>query len=163
MPYCRNCGRELAEEFSNCPDCGCPKGLGVGFCENCGEQVIPGTVYCARCGAPVVSAPPQPQPVAPAKIRKPRSRWAAAAFGIVMGAFGVHNFYLGHTGRGIAQIAITVAVYANVCSGTLPQAAAFLLAGLWGFIEGVLIAVGESDTDAEGKPLLQWNQKDTDD
>ncbi len=158
MAHCRNCGHGLADEQVNCPQCGCPKGMGVGFCESCGEQLIPGTMYCTRCGTPaaVAQAPnPAQPPVAP---KKARSRWAAAAFGIVLGAFGVHNFYLRHTGKGIAQIAITVAVYGAVCSGTLPEAAAFLLAGLWGFIEGVLIAVGDIKTDANGKTLRQWGE-----
>ncbi len=154
MAYCRNCGQPLAEDQLNCATCGCPKGMGIGFCEKCGEKLIPGTMYCARCGAPAAVAQPQP----PQPEKKARSRWAAAAFGIVLGAFGVHNFYLGHTGKGIAQIAITVAVYGAVCSGTLPEAAAFLLAGLWGFIDGVLIAVGDIKTDANGKELRQWNE-----
>ena len=155
MAYCRNCGQLLAEEHLNCPNCGCPKGMGIGFCENCGEKLIPGTAYCARCGAPAAMVQPQP----PQPVKKARSRWAAAAFGIVLGAFGVHNFYLGHTGKGIAQIAITGAVYGAVCSGTLPEAAAVLLAGLWGFIDGVFIAIGETKTDADGKALRQWNEE----
>ncbi len=155
MTYCKNCGQSLADESLNCAACGCPKGMGIGFCEKCGEKLIPGTLYCAKCGTPVTvnQAPYQAPPAAP---KKPRSRWAAAAFGIVLGAFGVHNFYLGHTGKGIAQIAITIAVYGNVCSGILPEAAAFLLAGLWGFIEGVLIAVGDVTKDANGNDLRQW-------
>ena len=66
---------------------------------------------------------------------------AAGLLGLFLGAWGVHNFYLGNTGRGVAQILVTL-----VTCG---------FGGLWGFIEGILILTGSINTDADGRPLVQ--------
>ena len=159
MSYCKNCGQPLAEGSANCTLCGCPAEMGIAHCGHCGEKLVPGSMFCVKCGkpsgVPVMPQPPAPQP------KKRRSRYAAAAFGIVMGSFGVHNFYIGNSSRGIAQIAITLAAYWLVMVGVLPAFGGMLLSGLWGFIEGVLIAVGDIKTDAEGNALRQWNEENT--
>ena len=64
----------------------------------------------------------------------------AGILGILLGGFGVHNFYLGNTGKAIAQLLMTV-----LSLGLLAWASA-----IWGFIEGVLILVSE--------PGTQWHQ-----
>ena len=65
----------------------------------------------------------------------------------------MHNFYLGNVAKGLFQVAITLAVWLFVMMGVIPGFGGALLAGLWGFIEGVLIAVGEIKNDANGTPL----------
>ena len=70
-----------------------------------------------------------------------RSRLAAGLLGIFLGGFGVHRFYLGFTGIGIAQIAVTF-----VTCG---------FGSLWGFIEGILYIAGAMNTDAEGNLLRE--------
>ena len=37
-----------------------------------------------------------------------KSKIAAGILGIILGCFGVHNFYLGFTGKAIAQLLITL-------------------------------------------------------
>lgn len=160
MSYCKNCGQMLGEGANSCQVCGCPAGMGLAHCGFCGEKLVAGSAFCVHCGQPSGAPAAAPQQAAPApKPRKARSRYAAAAFGIVMGAFGVHNFYLGNIGRGIGQAAITLGVYCLVMGYVLPGFAGLLLSGLWGFIEGVLIAVGDIKTDAYGKPLRQWGEE----
>jgi TM2 domain-containing membrane protein YozV len=70
-----------------------------------------------------------------------KSKMTAGLLGIFLGSFGVHRFYLGYTGIGIAQIAVTI-----VTCG---------IGGIWGLIEGILILTGSPSlsTDAEGRPL----------
>jgi TM2 domain-containing membrane protein YozV len=69
-----------------------------------------------------------------------RSRLAAGVLGVVLGGLGVHRFYLGYVGIGVAQIVVTV------CTAGV--------GAIWGFIEGILILVGSTiTTDFEGKPL----------
>lgn len=76
------------------------------------------------------------------------SKIVAGLLGILLGEFGVHNFYLGYTGKGIAQLLITL-----LSIGLLSWVSA-----IWGLIEGVLIIVshtGESwHRDASGLELL---------
>jgi TM2 domain-containing membrane protein YozV len=64
--------------------------------------------------------------------------------GILLGAFGVHRFYLGYTGIGVVQLLISV----------LTCGYGALISGLWGLIEGILILTGKFDRDAYDRPLV---------
>ena len=75
-----------------------------------------------------------------------KSRVAAGLFGIFLGAFGVHNFYLGYTGKAVAQLLITV-----LSIGLLSWVSA-----IWGLVEGILFLTqktGQYSVDARGVPL----------
>ena len=87
----------------------------------------------------VVNVPPHAPPlVAPVDFQK--SKLVAGLLGILLGGLGVHRFYLGYIGIGIAQIVVTL-----VTCG---------VGHFWGLIEGILILTGSTiTTDAEGRPL----------
>ena len=69
-----------------------------------------------------------------------KSKLVAGLLGIFLGGFGVHRFYLGYTGIGVAQILVTC----FTCG----------IGSLWGLIEGILILVGSTiTTDSEGRTL----------
>jgi TM2 domain-containing membrane protein YozV len=88
--------------------------------------------------APLFSAGSVPPILQEPDLRK--SKLAAGLLGIFIGGLGVHRFYLGYTGIGIAQILVTL-----VTCG---------LGHIWGLIEGILILAGSSiTTDADGRPL----------
>lgn len=73
------------------------------------------------------------------ELKPVKSQLLAALLGIIFGAVGLHRFYLGFWGFGIAQIAVT-----------------FITGGfgvMWGFIEGVLIFTGHIYKDAKGRHL----------
>ena len=69
-----------------------------------------------------------------------KSKMAAGLLGIFLGAWGVHQFYLGDNKKGIIRIIVTV-----VTCG---------IGGIGGFIEGILILCGNINTDAQGNPLV---------
>lgn len=85
---------------------------------------------------------PAPQPVktyynaAPAGYQQ-KSRLAAGLLGILFGAFGVHNFYLGFTSRATLQLVITIV--GLLLSVVVIGIFAVLAMAIWGFIEGVQI------------------------
>lgn len=124
----------MHEMASVCVKCGCPKGSGANFCAVCGEALQPGTYFCSRCGTPTV--PPQP-------AKSAKSKLVAGLLAILIGAFGVHNFYLGFNGKAIAQLLITVLT----CGLGAP------ISAIWSMIEGILILMGTNDTDADGNKL----------
>lgn len=68
-----------------------------------------------------------------------KSKMAAGLLGIFLGAWGIHNFYLGFTKKAVIQIIVTL-----VTCG---------IGGIWGFVEGILILCGKIDADADGNPL----------
>ena len=128
--YCRNCGKEVAEQAIMCMACGVPPKKGNRFCQNCGLETDPRAELCAKCGVRL----------APLTVPEgTKSRLAAGILGILLGGFGIHRFYLGYVGIGIAQIAVTI------CSCGV--------GALWGFIEGILILTGSMNEDAKGQPL----------
>ncbi len=104
------------------------------FCARCGKEIADSSVMCEFCGNPVggnqVNSGQQPSQ---------KSKMAAGLLGIFLGAYGVHNFYLGNTNRGILQLVLTFCT----CG----------IAAIWGFIEGILILTGSINTDANGVPL----------
>ena len=72
---------------------------------------------------------------------QPKSRLVGGLLGIFLGAWGVHRFYLGFVGIGIAQILVTICTFG--------------IGALWGLIEGILILTGSMNTDANGYPLTE--------
>lgn len=69
-----------------------------------------------------------------------KSKIAAGVLGILLGGFGIHNFYLGFNGKAIAQLLITL-----LSVGFLSW-----ISAIWGLVEGILILVS--------KPGEQWHK-----
>ncbi len=130
--YCRNCGKEVSEQAVMCVACGVPPKSGRKFCQNCGVETNPNAEICTKCGVRLAVGP-----IGEAT----KSKLAAGLFGIFLGGLGVHRFYLGYVGIGIAQIAVTL-----VTCG---------IGAIWGFIEGILILTGSINKDAQGNPLKE--------
>ena len=124
--FCRNCGNEMNNEAVVCTQCGVPVGKGSGHCPNCGEEVHPEAVLCVKCGATIVV----PEPPKPKKSSK--SKIAAGLLAIFVGSLGIHNFYLGYTGKAVAQLLITVLTCFIGSAAT----------SIWALIEGILIFCG---------------------
>ncbi len=144
--FCRNCGAQMNENAAFCVTCGAAAGQGTGYCGNCGNAVAPGAAVCLNCGAALNGAAPN-MAAASAGTGAPKSKIAAGLLGIFLGAFGIHNFYLGYTGKALAQLLITV-LSCFVLSG---------VSSIWGLVEGILILTGSANytTDANGVPLQQ--------
>ncbi len=131
--YCKNCGGYMMNGEQACARCGSPAGTGTGYCSNCGLPMEPGHADCTRCG--------YTEAVAPGPAGK--SKIAAGVLALVFGSLGVHNFYLGYTGKGVAQLLISL-----ISLGTLS-----FISSIWGIVEGIMILCGSIKTDAKGNPL----------
>jgi len=68
-----------------------------------------------------------------------KSRTAYILLGIFLGVFGIHNFYAGYQGKGIAQLLITVLSFGIL--GFIPW--------IWSIIEVITV-----DRDFYGNPML---------
>ena len=110
------------------------------YCSNCGTELKSGADICLKCGKIVnnnYNSNVDKDPNAKSKI-------VAGILGILLGCFGVHNFYLGYTSKAVSQLLISVL-------------SCFLLSpisALWGLIEGIMILTGNIDSDAEGRKLV---------
>lgn len=141
--FCKNCGNQFAsEEAIMCVNCGVQKGMGSNFCPNCGQPTQPGSVVCLNCGVSTVDFG---APVGD------KSKMAAGLLGIFLGAFGVHNFYLGYTAKAVIQLVCTIVGLVLSCIGI----GAFIVSGIsiWAFVEAILILCGKIDKDGKGQLL----------
>ena len=120
-------------------------GVAAQLCPEGGSTWIPATSvleFGAVTGAPP-TLPPPPLPYAPNMDPRAKSKVAAGVLGILLGALGIHNFYLGYTGKAVAQLLITV----------LTCGWGSIFSGIWGLIEGILILTGSIAVDGNGVPL----------
>ena len=85
--FCKQCGEPINPNQAVCIKCGTKVGDGFNFCANCGGAVPPGAAVCLNCGFAIANH-------------------QAGDLGLFLGGFGVHNFYLGETKKGILKILI---------------------------------------------------------
>ena len=123
-------------------------------CEFCGAEMPMNCNNCPSCGAPCKCVqPPQPPPHQQPYQQpyqqnqtfppgcQPKSRVVYVLLGLFLGGLGVHNFYAGYNGKGIAQLLITLFLGWLVFP--------WIIVGIWALIE--VIAV---DTDANNVKMI---------
>ncbi len=145
MYYCKNCGEPYGtDEAVMCVKCGVPKYSGTNYCHNCANPLQQGAAVCLTCGVPAQTT---------MYNQNAKSKVAAGLLGIFLGCFGVHNFYLGYTGKAVTQLVLTIIGFVLSCIliGVL-----FVMAtSIWGLMEGIMILCGKIDVDANGVKLIE--------
>lgn len=142
--FCKNCGTALDDDAVVCPNCGktverpSAQEQPKRFCTHCGKEVDPKAYICVNCGCKIESSE-----IASVPAGDRKSKLAGGLLGIFLGALGVHNFYLGYTGKAVGQLLLSV-----LSIGLLSWVSA-----IWGLIEGVMILAGNINTDGKGNPL----------
>ena len=118
------------------------------YCSNCGAELNDEQDVCLKCGVRVKNTNTNNKVDSNSNAK---SKMAAGLLGIFLGQFGVHNFYLGYTGKAVTQLLLTIFGYilAIFVVGIFMVAAA----GIWGLVEGIMILSGSINTDANGIPL----------
>ncbi len=106
------------------------------YCHKCGKEVAAEVSFCPNCGAQLRVSAMRPGYQAEKPV-SPFSRLAALLLCFFLGGLGVHRFYVGKVGTGVAMI--------------------FTLGGLgiWVLIDLIMIIVG-GFRDAEGRFVLDW-------
>jgi TM2 domain-containing membrane protein YozV len=101
--------------------------------------------FCPNCGNPVNTATANQQAYSgvPADTK---SKLAAGLLGIFLGGIGVHNFYLGYTGKAIGQLLLGTV-------GTILCGLGPIASSIWGLVEGIMILAGSINKDSKGNPL----------
>ena len=134
--FCSACGKQVTDQATVCQGCGAPvsrpaaaqaaaqPGAGKKFCGSCGAELELAASICPRCGVHFIGA-----------AVRGREFLTTLLLCIFLGYFGVHRFYTGNTGIGIAQLLT------------------FGGCGIWWLIDIILIAAG-SYRDGNGNPLV---------
>ncbi len=108
---------------------------------------VEGTPEWTRLGfiPGAMEVPPWPAESMPAVPDRGSDRLILPAFllAFFLGVFGVHRFYVGKTGSGIAMLVLTLTLIGVVVTG------------IWATIDWILIVCGAFQ-DAEGKLLKRW-------
>lgn len=140
-----------------------------GFCTECGAPLSPGQKYCGRCGSRTGQTG-ENSGHGDGENRENgtcgqgygahgagrKSAVLAAVLAFVTGAYGIHNFYLGYTERGVWQAALSCGGWAMLVIpffGWIAGPAMMCAAGIWGLYDGIIILSGGLKTDASGMPL----------
>lgn len=108
------------------------------YCKYCGKKMNEDQDVCLNCGKMVKDK------IGIDESINHKSKVAAGVLGILLGALGIHNFYLGYTGKAVAQLLITV----------LSCSLLSWVSAIWGFIEGILILTDSINEDANGNRLV---------
>lgn len=99
------------------------------YCSNCGAEANDNAVVCIKCGCAL-----QKQS-APADLNKSSKDWLVCLLlCFFVGYLGIHRFYVGKTGSGVAQLL--------TCGGC----------GIWALVDLIMILLGKF-TDEDGKVI----------
>jgi TM2 domain-containing membrane protein YozV len=128
--YCQKCGKEISDQASFCPGCGQPVNAPGASSSSSSSSSSSGSTSSAR----VASLEPGYRAD---KQVSTKSRLATLLLCFFLGGIGVHRFYVGKVGTGVAMI--------------------FTLGGLgiWVLVDFIMIIVGNFK-DADGRYVLDW-------
>lgn len=110
------------------------------FCQKCGSKLNDNDLFCANCGNNINNVTQNNS--------NDKSKITAGLLGIFLGYLGIHNFYLGYTGKAISQLILT-------CIGWILCGLGPIIASIWGLVEGIMILTGSINTDAQGNSLVE--------
>lgn len=108
------------------------------YCRQCGHEIPEGAVYCTNCAAPANDTP---------AVKVGKNRVVVGLIALFLGWLGIHNFYLGYTNKGLAQLLV------SLIGGIFSCGIATLAMEVWAFIEAIQIFSGTISADADGVPL----------
>ena len=123
--YCRNCGKQIADNAVICIHCGAKPLVGAKYCQNCSAEVDPNAEICIKCGVRLGKT-----------SAKGKDWMVALLLSIFLGGLGIDRFYLGYIGLGVLKL---------ITGGGF---------GIWWLIDLILIATGKL-RDSEGRELVR--------
>ena len=137
MMYCKNCGKEVNQNADACVHCGVSVLKGKNYCANCGAETPKDADFCTKCGKATQNTQ--------LEERERKSKLAAGLLALFLGYLGIHNFYLGYTGKAVAQLLLTFGALFTL-------GLSYLVCLVWALIEAIFIFSGKIK-DADGNPL----------
>ena len=124
--YCRNCGEQIADGAAVCVKCGFDAKKGTNFCSKCGKPTMEGQAVCTSCGFALNNSG-----AAGISGSVPEDKRIVCGILAILFAFGIHNFILGETKKGILHILL----WFPGCILIIPP----FLNWVWSLIEGIKI------------------------
>lgn len=154
--YCRNCGKEVAEQAVACMSCGLAPTNGNKFCWNCAAETNAAAIVCVKCGVPTkkpgrTAAPSQAKPVGEEQLVYPSDPPKDPVMMCVLSVLlvGLGQILLGQTAKGITLLVGTIAFAFATCGVGL-----FAAPIIW-IVVG-LDAYKIANKLKEGTPVRKW-------
>lgn len=97
--FCKNCGETMNDNQAICLKCGVKAGEGNSYCANCGNALPANAAVCLNCGVAVTKK------AAGNLAGKDKVTMALICF--FLGGWGIHNFMMGESKKGIVKIVLT--------------------------------------------------------
>lgn len=97
--FCKNCGEAMNDNQAICLKCGVKTGEGESYCANCGNALPANAAVCLNCGVAVSKK------AAGNLAGKDKVTMALICF--FLGGWGIHNFMMGESKKGIVKIVLT--------------------------------------------------------
>lgn len=141
--FCKQCGRPIDDGQELCEDCKAKMGNNQDMNQNYNNQNFNNQNYSNQNFNNQNYNPNYNPNYNNGQNGAQKSKIAAGLLGIFLGSFGVHNFYLGYTGKAVAQLLITL----------LTCGFGAFVSSIWGLVEGILILTGSINVDGKGIPL----------
>ena len=98
-----------------------------------------------------VMAKPEPSTDYPEDY-KPKKKYVAVILAATLGAFGIHNFYLGNNGKATAQLLIALI-------GSLFFGLGLVAAEIWALVETVQLLTDKIDADANNFKIMTFAEE----
>lgn len=92
--YCKQCGETINPNQAVCIKCGTKVGEGNMYCSNCGKSVEASASVCLNCGFAIKSN----------DDLNGQNKMVLAVVALLVGGFGIHNFMMGESKKGIVKI-----------------------------------------------------------
>jgi thymidine kinase len=125
MPALMAVADSVTKVHAICVKCGVKAGEGAAFCANCGQAVAPNADVCMNCGVALKKA---------AGDLNGQDKMVMILICLFLGGFGIHNFMMGETKKGIVKI-----VASFLCG----------IGGILALIDLIKIAMGNYVVDPE--------------
>lgn len=92
--YCKQCGEGVNPNQAICVKCGTKVGDGNMYCANCGKTIDSAASVCLNCGFAVKGK----------DDLNGQNKMVLAVVALLLGGFGIHNFMLGETKKGVVKL-----------------------------------------------------------
>lgn len=136
---CSECGADVSDKAESCPKCGNPisnrtMASHIRAMENNQDQFFSRIAHIER------------ERYERELNKSSKSRLAYVLLGLCLGWLGIHNFYIGRAGQGVAQLVLLI--FSIILSSIVIGFVGYPILAIW-----ILVNICSIDTDADGRPL----------
>ncbi len=143
-----------------CSKCGCEVADGALFCTNCGNSMqnlqntvnqqpnVQGQVQQLNAQGQVQQAMYAQNAAGVIQPVSDKSKTAAALLSFFLGGLGIHRFYVGKVGSGIAMLLLTI--FGGILTFVFVGVLMLIAVGIWDLVDFIIILTG-SFKDGQGR------------